>query len=985
MQTRRSYPLHVHLWLLFGGLVLTVGALICSINFMMTRTALEAAAADATHQISRETLDEVEELVIPAQMAVKMVSHSSLADARTFDQRLARLALVCDALESSPVLQSLYLGYDDGSFFYVRPLRNQADRSNFHAPKQASYVIRSIEPVNGSMQGRHYFIDGNLKTVGVDEAADIAARFDPRQRPWYITAMATGSHIRTEPYMLFSEQVAGATLAVPTANRHAVVGGDIRLDSLGNMLTRKRTTARSVLALLDASGQVIAIDSTLPASRSAPDAIRTELLASAGDYGIPVLTRLADDIRASRHVSGQQGAMSAGGEAWYTTVDALTPSGGKPLFLVSAIPEDELLRGAREQAWTGMGATAIVILLAIPLIWLAGRYLSQPLHTLADGVEAIRRFDFLQPIAVRSSIREINALGVATEAMRQTIQRFLTISKAVSGEARLDHLLPLLLRKTLNAAGGNAGVLYLVDGNELAAAAAIDRNGADAAHAAPTTSFEQALPLLRAAAGELVAQAGYLMPDEIGEAGLGALTSGQPYHAAAIPLATHQHELQGIILVLRDTPMEAAQLGFVSTLASLFAGALEVLELTKGQRDLFDAFIRLLAGAIDAKSPHTGGHCERVPELAKMLAKAACDATSGPYKSFQMTDAQWEALHVAAWLHDCGKVTTPEYIIDKGTKLETLYDRIHEIRMRFEVLKRDAEIACLQSIAAGENEVTARDRRDAELKALDDDFAVIAACNRGGEFVDAELKARVLRIASRTWLRTLNDRLGISQDEQARKARSPAATLPTLEPLLADKPEHVIERTEHATIAEDNPWGFKLNTPRHLYNRGELHNLLIAKGTLSGEERFKIEDHIVQTQIMLSRLPFPKHLREVPEIAGSHHEKMDGTGYPRRLSREQMSPLARMMAIADVFEALTAADRPYKKAMTLSESVRIMSIAKTQHHIDPELFDLFLTSEVYLRYAERYMRPDQIDAVDVEQYVGTQAADQQGPSTTAAQ
>ncbi len=179
----------------------------------------------------------------------------------------------------------------------------------------------------------------------------------------------------------------------------------------------------------------------------------------------------------------------------------------------------------------------------------------------------------------------------------------------------------------------------------------------------------------------------------------------------------------------------------------------------------------------------------------------------------------------------------------------------------------------------------------------------------------------------------------------------------------------MIARTAHDTIPADNPWGFKLNTPAHLYDRGELHNLLVGRGKLSEEERFKIEDHIVQTQIMLSRLPFPKHLRGVPEIAGNHHEKMDGTGYPRRLFRDDMSPLARMMAIADMFEALTAADRPYKKAKTLSESVRIMAVATTHQHLDPDLFELLLSSSVYRRYAERFMRPEQIDDVDLGQYM----------------
>jgi hypothetical protein len=290
--------------------------------------------------------------------------------------------------------------------------------------------------------------------------------------------------------------------------------------------------------------------------------------------------------------------------------------------------------------------------------------------------------------------------------------------------------------------------------------------------------------------------------------------------------------------------------------------------------------------------------------------------------------------------------------------------------MRFEVLKRDAEIAYLRSVAAGEADEASRARRDAEFKALDDDFAFVATCNQGGEFMDAAHKARLLQVAGRTWLRTLDDRIGLSQEEQARKAHHPAAPLPALEPLLADKPEHVIARTAHDTIPADNPWGFKRDTPKDLYDRGELHNLQVGRGTLSNEERFKIEDHIVQTQIMLSRLPFPKELRQVPEIAGNHHEKMDGTGYPRQLHRDEMSPLARMLAIADVFEALTAADRPYRRAKSLSEAVHIMSIARAQQHIDPELFDLFLTSGVYRHYAELYMQPEQIDEVDIAQYLG---------------
>ncbi len=180
----------------------------------------------------------------------------------------------------------------------------------------------------------------------------------------------------------------------------------------------------------------------------------------------------------------------------------------------------------------------------------------------------------------------------------------------------------------------------------------------------------------------------------------------------------------------------------------------------------------------------------------------------------------------------------------------------------------------------------------------------------------------------------------------------------------------MIARVPGDAIPADNPWGFKLQVPEHQYNRGELHNLAIARGTLTEEERYVINHHIVQTIIMLSQLPFPKHLKSVPEIAGGHHEKMDGTGYPKRLSAGDMSPVARMMAIADIFEALTAADRPYKKAKKLSEALKIMSFMKRDRHVDPELFDLFLTSGVFRRYAERFLRPDQIDEVDIAPYLG---------------
>lgn len=224
-------------------------------------------------------------------------------------------------------------------------------------------------------------------------------------------------------------------------------------------------------------------------------------------------------------------------------------------------------------------------------------------------------------------------------------------------------------------------------------------------------------------------------------------------------------------------------------------------------------------------------------------------------------------------------------------------------------------------------------------------------------------------MAERTWLRTLDDRLGLSNEERARKDRAPAEPLPAVERLLADKPEHRFERRPQDRIEADNRWGFKLNVPELLYHQGEVHNLAVARGTLSEEERYKINEHIVQTIMMLSRLPFPKSLRRVPEIAGGHHETMDGKGYPKRLRREEMSVLARMMAIADIFEALTAIDRPYKSGKTLSEALTIMARMSRERHIDAELFALFLRAGVYRQYAERFLRPEQIDNINIEDYL----------------
>jgi HD-GYP domain-containing protein (c-di-GMP phosphodiesterase class II) len=346
----------------------------------------------------------------------------------------------------------------------------------------------------------------------------------------------------------------------------------------------------------------------------------------------------------------------------------------------------------------------------------------------------------------------------------------------------------------------------------------------------------------------------------------------------------------------------------VEVLASQAGVSLQNKLLRDAQRDLLESFIKMIASAIDAKSDYTGGHCERVPLIAEMLTRAACDVKTGPFADFGLSELEWYELHIACWLHDCGKVVTPVHVMDKSKKLETINDRIDTVRARFEVLQRDARLKAYEREKAGEDPASVARALEQESAALRDDLAFLEKTNFGGEFLSREGQERIKRIAERTL------EMGGQQV-----------------PLLTAE---------------------------------EVQNLSISRGTLTEKERLVINAHMVHTVNILNALPFPSQLRRVPEYATGHHEKMDGTGYPRGIYAGDMSVPARIMAVADVFEALTAIDRPYKQPKKLSEVMFIMGKMKEQHHLDPEVFDLFITSGVYRKYAQEHLPPDLVDAVD---------------------
>ncbi len=446
----------------------------------------------------------------------------------------------------------------------------------------------------------------------------------------------------------------------------------------------------------------------------------------------------------------------------------------------------------------------------------------------------------------------------------------------------------------------------------------------------------------------------------------------------AVPLKPRQGEVSGVLLLInarktgagRVIPFTPEMTEFVEALTAQAAVALDNKNLLAAQEKLLDSIIKLTASAIDAKSPYTGSHCERVPEIGRLLARAACEAEEGVFSDFDMDAEEWQAFRLAAWLHDCGKVTTPEYVVDKATKLETIYNRIHEVRTRFEVLRRDRIIDHQRALLAGDgDEAGLKKKLETELKGLEEDFAFIAECNVGGEFMVPERIERLHRIAETTWERHFDDRLGLSHGELNRLVDVPQRPLPARERLLADKKEHIFPRNPDERMDHLHRYGIKVKPPKHFNNAGELYNLGIARGTLNDEERFKINEHMIQTIIMLEQLPFPKRLAGIPEYAGGHHETMIGSGYPRQLKKEEMSIQARILAIADIFEALTASDRPYKKFKTLNEALRILSFMRDDQHIDADLFDLFLTSGVFYEYSGTFLNPEQIDEVDITHYL----------------
>ncbi|WP_439816313.1 HD domain-containing phosphohydrolase [Zavarzinia sp. CC-PAN008] len=938
-------PLH---WVITVGVALVLcalGAVIGWRTYAVSRDAMENAIEETSTRIAQSIFKDLNAVIAPARSTVGLLALDPLPAAANLEARLARVPSLQAMLVANPLLDAIYVGYSNGDFILARPLRSDRERTQFQAPARTSAVVQTVirpasDPTGETLRGTYTFLDASGSVLAVQPVPDYT--YDPRIRPWFEAAMQGNGIVRTAPYIFYTTRSVGVTLAQRANNGTSVVGVDVTLGDLNTAMNALRETPGTILALVDGDRRIMARAGPQFPGLPPQTASSTEVdLLPATEPG-PLQSALDMPGTHEDPAAIVRGRVAVNGRTWQVARARFQIDSGAPVFLLSALPEDELLTTTRRLLQDQLIAILAALALGVPMAFVFANGLARPLRRLALEAEAVRAFDF-SPRARGSSSRvaEVSELDHASNQMRETIGHFLQISVTLSSERQLDPLLDNILASMLGAANARAGAIYLVDDNGQRLTKAKER-GVGVAALTP--------PSLPVAAGihHPVAEAALARDLRLGEAG-SALQE-----AAAAPLLTRDGELVGVLMVRFDRLGRNGndpRLAFLSEISGVAAVAIETHNLIRAQRDLMQAIIEVIAGAIDAKSPYTGGHCQRVPVIAQSLAEAAHAATEGPLAAFRMSEDDREALYIASWLHDCGKVTTPEFIVDKATKLETVHDRIHEIRMRFELLKAQAEIDHLRRVASGGDAADSLAARDRLLATLDEEFAFVADCNLGGEAMDKSRVARLRGIAARTWTRTLDDRLGISWEEAQRHV-GPAPALPVEEPLLADRPEHLIAWKPEEVVRPDNPWGFTLLNPANKRNLGELYNLTVGRGTLTAEDRFIINQHMIHTIVMLNRLPLRGHLAAVPEIAGGHHERMDGLGYPKSLKREDLSVLARIMAIADVFEALTAADRPYKRPNTLDQALEIMGRMAETGHLDADLFALFVASGTARRYVE---------------------------------
>ncbi len=526
-----------------------------------------------------------------------------------------------------------------------------------------------------------------------------------------------------------------------------------------------------------------------------------------------------------------------------------------------------------------------------------------------------------------------------TEKQLEQIRRLAQIGVALSAERNIDRLLEMIVEEARRFTNADGGTLYIMSDDEKALQFAIIQNDSLSVRMGGTAGKITWPPVqlynedgtlnysnvssYTALSGEVVNISDVYHAEKFNFEGTRQYDSETGYRSRSmlvIPMRNHENDIIGILQLLnaqdssggKTIPFSIESQELTESLASQAAIALSNNSLIKDLENLFESFVKTIATAIDEKSPYTGDHGRRVVDLTMLIANKINEVKNGYFKDTHFNKDEMNELRIAAWLHDVGKVAIPEYVMDKSTKLKTVFDRIELLRTRFEVLKRDMNIGCLKRKQGksefSDAEVSHEDYKH-EVKKLEEDYEFLVAINKSADFMSDDNIKRVKAIASRKWMM-------------------------------------------------DGSW-------QVLISDDEIQNLSIRRGTLTDEERDIINNHAAITFKMLSQMPFPKKLKNVPIYAGSHHECLSGEGYPQGLKGDEISLQARILALADVFEALTARDRPYRKGNTLSQALKILGFMVKDNHLDADLFDLFVKEKIYLNYAKKELSPSQIDKVEV--------------------
>lgn len=955
------FPLHIHISTLFTVMIIVI----CSVQIYIMNKGINQLLLEATStifdRISTETRSSIRSEYRPAFNAVAKLSKRDIVYTETLEQRNAYFTELAMLLDLHKHVSTYRISFPNGDWFGVGILGNSLFRKKLNTPENTYYFFINHNSVIEN-KTTVFFYDDQARFIRSDELNE--HQYDPRNENWFKNSIKE-KIVLSKPRYFPGLQQFGLTIHKKAEN-NVVVSADILMEKLSHVLKSTAIHPSSLRVLYDEKNIVYASNASSLALIKKEE---SKIINLSDLFNSEVLNSI-NHINLDQEIQQYQN----NGEHWYGKIFSVPINAERSLNLLIAVKKSELLSSAyiiRQQTilWS-----FVILMLSIPCVYFISQRVSKPIQQATEQARLISTFDFSSIDHTSTKILEIANLTRSITSMKSAIENYFNLTNSISKEHDFEESIKLIGRSTAEATKATAAYLYLINDKETH----IDpqfawRANTQSEDISELESFALDDKKIAKTIEHIMIKKkpfenlniNQLDKQEQNKLGL----NSEQIWSITFPLFSREKQTIGAMVLVFDVKnseyVRNTQFSYFESLMNYTSIALEGRKMLQNQKDLLNSFIQIMASAIDTKSPYTGNHCQKVPLLTQWLAQVASDSSTPPFNDFTLNSTKKEELRIASWLHDCGKITTPEYVVDKATKLETIYNRIHEIRTRFEVLKRDAEIKQWKQVFNNTLPDEYREELEQEWQRLDEEFALIARVNVGDEFLSEQNIEKIYHIGQQTWTQTLDDSLGLAWEEKARLHNSNSHFIPLTVTLLQDNQSHLIPRT---TNIDQDP-RFTLQLPEYKNNIGEIYNLSIQRGTLNNEERFTINDHIIQTIKMLEALPFPKTMKDVPKIAGGHHEKVDGTGYPMGLKAEEMPLTARAMAIADIFEALTSHDRPYKKEKTLTESLKIMSFMVKDKHIDKDLFNLFLTSGLYLKYAETHLNPEQCDDVDINNYL----------------